>query len=1018
MVIIDDYLDYHNKYTTSYGPKTIILMQVGSFFEVYATMNEGPDMKQLSELLDIQYTKKDKSMTEVNKNNHYMLGFPLYTLHKFVEILVANQYTIVVIEQVTPPPKPKREITQIISPSTYTEFNKAPGQNNYLMTVLFSFAQDKFKRTFINTIISWVDISTNECFITETTDSDSQINLDDTIKTILNTNPNEIVFFTDFQTKSSEKHMELINQFVSNMYSFNICIHDKTKIMVNENFFKLSYQTSVLSKVYPNTGLLNVIEYLDLEMKQDAIICFVYLLQFAYEHNEKILSGIDKPKFIENDKYMQLVNNALINLNIISQNNTTNKTSSVINLLNNCKTNIGKRFFRKCLINPLTNVNLINERYDECQFYINDKFYENVRKYLSGVSDFERLHKRIIMKTLQPPEMNSIYNSFQNVYNLFTIIKDKNANFKNYGINSSERFEINLQEMNNYLDRFEISECEKVNLNQIVRNLFKKGIYDELDEMQLEINKLENIFENVVDCLNYGCVDNEFKLEKNKDNIKSINVTVNRFQNMLKDKNRSTKINALLNQKCSINIDDISSKPVSAANKTMLKVLFKGMNDSQSKLNELQSEFRSKVASVFQEELSHITENFSSLFIRVIEFVSKIDLYSNNAFNSVQFVLNKPEIDKKEYGYIDTTKIRHILIENINTEVPYIANDIIIGTENNKGMLLYGYNGGGKSSVLKSIGISLILAQSGSYVPCNTFKYSPYDKLFSRIPGSDNLFKGQSLFQSEILELRTILKRADVKSLVISDELCSGTENLSALSLISASIDFLSKNSVSFLMATHLHELTDIECVKSLKNVNVYHLEVSYNDKYGVVYNRILKEGQGSRQYGLEVCKSLDLPEEFLYMANQIRQEFIGMDKNIVSTKSSHYNKEVYFDECSICQNKTEEIHHIIEQNKANVDGIIPEHSIHKNRKSNLMNVCSSCHDEIHDKKIKVNGYIQTINGIRLDIEKKNDCFDVVDLEKKAKDLRSEGNSITQILDIMKKDYSDMTMYRIKKLLK
>ena len=71
MVIIDDYLDYHNKYTTSYGPKTIILMQVGSFFEVYATMNEGPDMKQLSELLDIQYTKKDKSMTEVNKNNHY-----------------------------------------------------------------------------------------------------------------------------------------------------------------------------------------------------------------------------------------------------------------------------------------------------------------------------------------------------------------------------------------------------------------------------------------------------------------------------------------------------------------------------------------------------------------------------------------------------------------------------------------------------------------------------------------------------------------------------------------------------------------------------------------------------------------------------------------------------------------------------------------------------------------------------------------------------------------------------------
>ena len=77
-------------------------------------------------------------------------------------------------------------------------------------------------------------------------------------------------------------------------------------------------------------------------------------------------------------------------------------------------------------------------------------------------------------------------------------------------------------------------------------------------------------------------------------------------------------------------------------------------------------------------------------------------------------------------------------------------------------------------------------------------------------------------------------------------------------------------------MATHLHELTDIECVKSLKNVNVYHLEVSYNDKYGVVYNRILKEGQGSRQYGLEVCKSLDLPAQ-----SNIKRKCIWQFQNV-----------------------------------------------------------------------------------------------------------------------------------------
>ena len=141
MVIIDSYLEYHNKYINIYGFKTIVLMQVGSFFEIYSTLDEGPNMKELSDLLDIQYTKKDKSINEVNKTNHYLMGFPIYTLQKFIDILINSQYTIVLIEQTTPPPKPKREITQIISPSTYSEFQKIPGQNNYLMTIYFSYGQ-------------------------------------------------------------------------------------------------------------------------------------------------------------------------------------------------------------------------------------------------------------------------------------------------------------------------------------------------------------------------------------------------------------------------------------------------------------------------------------------------------------------------------------------------------------------------------------------------------------------------------------------------------------------------------------------------------------------------------------------------------------------------------------------------------------------------------------------------------------------------------------------------------------
>jgi DNA mismatch repair protein MutS len=219
-------------------------------------------------------------------------------------------------------------------------------------------------------------------------------------------------------------------------------------------------------------------------------------------------------------------------------------------------------------------------------------------------------------------------------------------------------------------------------------------------------------------------------------------------------------------------------------------------------------------------------------------------------------------------------------------------------------------------------------------------------------------------------------------------------------------------------MASHLHELTDLETFKKLKNINVYHMEVIYNNETDtLIYNRKLKEGQGSKIYGLEVCKSMELPEDFLYMANQIRQDILGLNKVIVEPKISKYNKEVFFDMCNICNKKTEEIHHIKEQKNADQQGIIKEEQIHKNIKSNLMNVCEDCHDKIHSNLININGYIQTSKGVILDFslnEKNNNS------ENRIKELRKEGKSYSKILDIILTEFKDekITIYKIKKILK
>ena len=147
----------------------------------------------------------------------------------------------------------------------------------------------------------------------------------------------------------------------------------------------------------------------------------------------------------------------------------------------------------------------------------------------------------------------------------------------------------------------------------------------------------------------------------------------------------------------------------------------------------------------------------------------------------------------------------------------------------------------------------------------------PYNKLYSRIPGGDNIFKGQSTFVGEISEIRNILKCADDKTLIIGDELCSGTETNSAIAIVSAGILDLIKKESSFIFATHLHELADMNRIKEIEKLNIKHLSVKYNNsKNMLVFDRKLKDGPGDSIYGLEVCRSLDLDSDFLKLANEI----------------------------------------------------------------------------------------------------------------------------------------------------
>ena len=263
------------------------------------------------------------------------------------------------------------------------------------------------------------------------------------------------------------------------------------------------------------------------------------------------------------------------------------------------------------------------------------------------------------------------------------------------------------------------------------------------------------------------------------------------------------------------------------------------------------------------------------------------------------------------------------------------------------GFLLYGTNAVGKTSLIRAIGIVAIMAQCGMFVPCTTFEYKPYRSFFTRILGNDNLYKGLSTFAVEMSELRVILKNADQNSLILGDELCSGTETQSALSIFVAGLMDLHEKAASFIFATHFHEIVNYEEIAWLP---LKHMSVFYDRETDcLVYDRLLKDGAGNDMYGLEVCKSLHLPTDFLDKAFAIRNKYFPEKKGILDQVQTRYNSQKIRGLCEMCNlAPSTETHHLEMQSNADREGFIDGSSFHKNHKANLMALCEACHQNVH----------------------------------------------------------------------
>ena len=272
--------------------------------------------------------------------------------------------------------------------------------------------------------------------------------------------------------------------------------------------------------------------------------------------------------------------------------------------------------------------------------------------------------------------------------------------------------------------------------------------------------------------------------------------------------------------------------------------------------------------------------------------ISELDVYISFAQVSETHRLTKPTFHETNKMIIKEG--RHPVVEKMMNNQLYVPNDCILTDEENM-LLITGPNMSGKSTFMRQVAITIIMAQIGCYVPAESAELPIVDKIFTRIGAADDLAGGQSTFMIEMMESQHAIMNATSKSLLLFDEIGRGTSTYDGMSLAQAMMEYIHDNiGANTLFSTHYHELTELEqTLQKLRNVHV-----SATEKDGkVVFLHKLKDGPADKSYGIHVAQLAQLPEEIISRAQEILATFELQEKKEPLANANQDAQLSFFDE-------------------------------------------------------------------------------------------------------------------------
>ncbi len=790
------------------NPDTLLFFRLGDFYEMF-----GQDARTASRELDLALTTRDKSKDKPDEERIPMCGVPYHSAEGYIARLIAKGYKVSICEQTEDPAQAKglvqREVIRTVTPGTVLDDACLDAsRGNYLCGVYL---------TDTAAGLCGADISTGQAQVTVFTGEQRMTGL-----------LNELGRFAPAEAVLNERAYrdETLTAALENRFS---CRRERLgdgrfDVRDAEKKVRLQFGEDALAHLPRN--------------ETAPLLALGGLLTYLYETQKTDLKQLDKLEWYSTGQFMELDLTARRNLELTETLRGKEKKGSLLWVLDKTKTAMGARNLRAWLQQPLLNVAAIDRRLNAVGALAdNNVGRQELRLAMTGMGDMERLMSRIVYGTAGARDLVNLRTAIEHL----SEIKGCLAPFQTGAL---ARLNEQLETLEDVGGRIAAVLTDEPPFSVREGNMIREG-YDP------EVDRLRGILSG-----GKGFIAELEAREKEKTGIRTLKVGYNKVFGYYIEVSNSFK----------------EQVPEEYIRK---QTLVNGERYITQELKDLEHEVltaHDRDAALEYDLFAALRTEVASQVTRVqlaASLVAQLDTLCAFAETAAQNHYCRPEVD--ESGVIEITAGRHPVVEKMRGDAFFVPNDTHMGAKEERVAIITGPNMAGKSTYMRQVALTVLMAQVGSFVPAQRARIGVVDRIFTRIGASDDLAAGQSTFMVEMNEVSELLRRATKNSLLILDEIGRGTSTFDGMSIARAVLEHCAgKLKAKTLFATHYHELTSLE--QELPGVKNYNVAVHARGE-DIVFLRKIVPGGADRSYGIEVAKLAGLPETVLKRAREILRE-------------------------------------------------------------------------------------------------------------------------------------------------